>query len=201
MREQNEKAYVEQEQVQDSRKQQIDELKAALPSTPPQRMRATIHVNPITTFALLSKSAKAALQRYAVDMILEMPEKDRALIREGHLEQVVVEKVPKYSTDHILDIFGEQEKKIDELRRRGKFEDHVALEAIKATEQRSVASYRAETREITLGDYLRVPFTRIFDTKPEANEYADKLKSAILPHIREMLDKNASRQTSATIEF
>ena len=190
------------------REEQLKALFAAVPTTPPERMRATIHVNPSSAFALLHSQQTGALVstevvRYSVDMVLELPEKDRALLEQQHLDQVVIGKEPRYSSEQILNILGERERMETRLAHSLRTSDMVALRVMRNEPQRNFESYEAEMREVKIGEYLQVPYSRAFRTKPEANDYADRLREVILPKIRELLDKAASRDSapSATVEF
>ena len=197
-----------QRRFQEERDGQFATLKAALPTTPPERMRATIHVNTIRTVTLLpphpgTRDVEVAeLFRYAVDMILELPERDRALIKGEDLEEVKIEQIAAYSEDQIFKIYAERELMERRLTGTGRMEDHVALATMKALPECSLESYQTEKRDVTLGEYLRVPYSQIFNTKPEANDYADRLRTLILPSVRTMLEKVESRSSmSGTIEF
>jgi hypothetical protein len=48
---------------------------------------------------------------------------------------------------------------------------------------------------------MKAPYTRIFETLPEANDYADKLKGDLLPRVKDMLDRNVDRKSTETVEF
>jgi hypothetical protein len=190
---------------EDERKQQLDALKAAVPSTPPERMRATIHVNRLNVLAAVRKlDGRGSMEHlenhaYAVDMILQLSEADRALILERQLEQVVMEKAPKYRNDQILNILAEFDQRYrtyDATTQNGAFQ-----RAMMDKERRSFASYAAETRDITLADYMKAPYTRAFETMPEASDYSEKLKTELLPRVRAMLDKNIGRKAAESVEF
>jgi hypothetical protein len=194
------------EQADSERQEQLAALRAAVPPTPPERMRATIHLNDITVITMLGAPEsglfrkKVASGAYVVDVILEIPETERAVIQEQHLDRLVMETIPKYRNYEIHNLLGEFERTFSGLLHTMKKADHIAREVLK-TKRRTYESYEAETMEIILADYFRNPYTRVFNTKPEANEYADKLKTVLLPKVRELLDKNVSRTTSQTIEF
>lgn len=61
---------------------------------------------------------------------------------------------------------------------------------------------RKETRtRIKLGDYLVFPFTKLFESPHEATQYANRLKTKILPSLRELIDSYKTQSSQQTIEF
>jgi len=190
---------------QEARAQQLADLQASLPSTPPERMRAMIRVNPITAYTTLPKESdhrqfeEVDIQHYSVDMILELSERDRATILQNHLDQVVLEKVPAYLGDEILNILAEFDKRYNS--HSSTSSDGLLMRAMMDQQRRNYESYAAERKDITLADYMKAPYSRIFKTLPEANDYSDKLKTELLPKVKELLDRNVDRKATETVEF
>jgi hypothetical protein len=169
-------------------------------------MRATIHVNKFTAFTMLrgaggyGPATETDVPRYVVDMVLQFSEQDRAAILVTHLDQVVFETVSLLTSDQIL---NELAKFDSEYESYSSTSTHgLTMRALMDQRRESYGSLADKTKEITLADYMAATgYSQIFNTLPEANDYSDKLKSAILPKIRTLLDKNASRETKQTLEF
>lgn len=94
------------------RSEQIAALRAAAPQSPPERMRATIHVNEVKIPRLQRKQVKHLVAehswitvevgedaRWAVDMLLEMSETERGVVRQYQLEDVTIEDAPTFDKD------------------------------------------------------------------------------------------------------
>ena len=75
------------------------------------------------------------------------------------------------------------------------------MRAMMDQQRRNYESYAAERKDITLADYMKAPYSRIFKTLPEANDYSDKLKTELLPKVKELLDRNVDRKATETVEF
>jgi len=189
---------------EDARAEQLSDLQAALPPTPPERMRATIRVNPMTVYTTLPTrdhrgTEEVDVIRHAVDMILELSERDRATILQYQLDQVVFEKVPAYRNDQILTILEDFDKEYNSYSSTSS--SGLLSRAMMDRRRRDYKSYAAETKETILADYMKVPYTRIFETLPEANDYSDKLKTELLPKVKDLLDRNVDRKSTQTVEF
>jgi hypothetical protein len=188
----------------EERAKQFIELQAALPSAPPERMRATIRVDPVIAFTNLRKHGsgtpeKTEITCYAVDLILEFSERDRATVLQYQLDQIVFETIPAFRDDEIIvfmDNYEEEYNRHSSTSRNG-----LLVRAMMDQQKKSFNDYRAEKREITLADYMKSPFTRIFRTLSEANDYSDELKTNLLLKVKTLLDRNLDRKTTETVEF
>ncbi|MGO8866413.1 MAG: hypothetical protein ACLQME_07935 [Alphaproteobacteria bacterium] len=193
---------------QQERDKQLAALKAAVPPLPPDRMRATIQLNeikyPITkqrivqsAFGFPSAEHVPAGEetRYSVDMILELPETDRAIIREHELTGIVLQEEPLYTHDRII----EQQMEFDQMIEA---QHHAAAKAsYMASKQMFLDGARTAKLTTRVGDLLVSPHSRMFETAHEANEYAEKLKTKLLPRIKELIDQYRGHKQSQTVEF
>lgn len=187
------------------RERQLQELFAALPPTPVERMRATIHVNPITVFILMEKEfypnqyERITNTYYSVDMLLELSERDRAVLLENQLDGVSLETVPKYTAAQRITAISEYN--IELSRHSLATKKGLAMREIMVADQERVENMKHEKQKITIGDYLQRPFSRVFESLPEAHEYSDQLKREILPKVRQLLDRSFERKDAETLEF
>lgn len=184
------------------RGQQLAELRESVPSTAPARMRATIRVNPITVMVKVEKGRSFEMienTHYAVDMILEFSERDRAVIHENQLDQVSFEDRPTFSNAQILNRLADFDEEYNALSRTREAE--AFQRAMMDQDRPTFEGLQRKRTKITIGDYMDSPYSREFDTLPEAQEYSDLLKAKILPRLRELLDKRADTRSSETIEF
>jgi hypothetical protein len=119
--------------------------------------------------------------RHVLYLYLEASEEEKAIIKLNRLDEIVLDG-KTFDTSQ-KDAQGLAEAKND-------IERKILQEVYEAT-----SSF---VRKITLADYLENPFKWGFDTVVEANEYADKLKTKILPRIKEIMATNS--QTGPTSE-
>jgi hypothetical protein len=192
----------------EARAKQLDALKAAVPPGPPERMRATIQINEY-------KKARMEQQRishlvgehsfvyaevgedtcFSVDMILEMTETERAIIKQHELDDIVLDESATYSD---MDIIEAKRRQHDEL----KGTKDPLLVQIKADVGKEVISDMQKDRTKTrVGDLIVAPFSRPFDSPHKAKEYADKLKTKFLPEVRKLLDGYSAHKQTETLEF
>jgi hypothetical protein len=181
-------------------------LKAAVPSGPPERMRATIQINEEKQARmgyrriprLIGEDNFISVQvgedlRYSVDMILEMSETERAIIKEHELYDIELEETPLYTAEE-LRAFEEQYNNQTEATKG------ILLKEIRK-QTSPLAMMKEEKLKTRVGDLLVVPFSRSFDSRHEAKTYADKLKTKFLPEIRKLLDDYAVHKRTEILEF
>lgn len=177
-----------------TRQKQLDDLRASVPNSLPESLRATIQINPVVvvereqrriprTFADDSILYVDGPERtkYAVDMILELSEAERAIIKEHSLQDYLLEDEPLYSPEEL------------ELRKQhhdgyaAAFKDPNVEELWNRHTEEMVALEKAARRQTKLGDYLVSPCSRFFENRIEANQYAEKLKTKTLPQIKSII--------------
>jgi hypothetical protein len=193
---------------EDARAKQLDALRAAAPQAPPERMRATIHMNEFKiakmgtqqVHRLVAEDSWIKVEvaedtQYAVDMLLEMSETERGIIQQHQLEDLVIEDNPAYTERDLLRSSVASDKQVEATK------DILLKEVQKVTNKSSIEMMKQERVTTRLGDYLVSPFTRAFDSPHEAKQYADKLKTKILPTIRSMIDGYSRHVPQETIEF
>lgn len=196
------------------RQQQWQELFAAVPSTPPEKMRATIRVNEIRVpdceQQFVGKNFRGdkqytsvevgELTKFAVDLILELPETDRAIILQHDLAYFVLEDRPMY-TEHELREMSNNAAKVREGIAGDRFKD-LAFKEIRRHNDTAMEKLRRRDRtQTTVADFLSPPFSRSFDTPHEAKMYADELKSKTLPGLKKLIDDYRDHQETETLEF
>jgi hypothetical protein len=178
-----------------ARQKQLDALRAAAPKSLPENLRATIQINSVTVVESEQRRIPRTFAndsivyidgpektKYAVDMILELSETERAIIKEHNLQDYLLEDEPLYSPE--------------DLARRAEFHQGYAAsykdpdmaEFLDQHTQEMMNLERAARRQTKLGDYLVVPYTRIWEDRIQANQYSEKLKTKILPQIKSILD-------------
>jgi hypothetical protein len=191
-----------------TRQNQLAALRAAVPSAPPERMRATIQTNQLKVARierrrvphLLGEDAFTYVEtgedfKFSVDMILEMSEAERALIKEHELDDMVLEDEPLYTEAELANLRRQDEQEVSATK-------GLVLEQIKKQVNEMSQTSRKEQRHITrVGDLLVSPFSRLCDSPHEAKEYADKLKTKFLPEVRKLLDGYSGHKQTETLEF
>ncbi len=121
---------------------------------------------------------------HVVYLYLEASEEEKAMVKLNRLDEIVLESNPVDTS-----------------------KDEAELEATDDPYMREVLEGVIKTRktkrlEWTLGDYLRNPYVRVCNSVYEANEYAAKLKTEILPRIKEVITTNSKiGPTSETFEI
>jgi hypothetical protein len=192
----------------EEREKQLAQLREAVPKTPLERMRATIRVNQIKVPRIERKRIGHLFTedtfvdavtgddlRFAVDMILELTETDRAIIKQDELDDIVLENIPLYSEAEIL------RRQVAD-REEVKATKDLLMKEIKKNVTQDTPSLMKEARFITrVGDLVVSPYCRVFDSPHEAREFADKLKTKFLPEIRKLLDTYGSQKATETLEF
>lgn len=184
------------------RDQQLETLNSAVPATPPQRMRATIQVNQYTVprydaRKVLGKYVDIEAgdsNRYSVDMILELTEAERGLIKEYQLADIVLEKHLRYDEEDLARLAQIYEHMVEGS-------DDYTKDFFREDTQKSINEARTETIYVRIVDLLAHPFSREFKTAHQAKLYADSLKTKVLPELRKLLDSYADHKPTDTIEF
>jgi hypothetical protein len=96
----------------EARAKQLEALKATVPSGPPERMRATIQINEYKQARMESQRVPRLIGedsyvyvevgedfRFSVDMILEISETERAIIKEHELYDIELENTPLFTAE------------------------------------------------------------------------------------------------------
>jgi len=192
----------------EARAKQLEALKAAVPSGPPERMRATIQINEYKQVRMERQRIPRLIGednyvyvevgedfRFSVDMILEMSETERAIINEHELYDIELEQTPAYTAEQLRAFEAQYNDEIEATK------DPVLKEVTKQTTQLTLAGLKGESIKTRVGDLLVVPFSCAFDSPHEAKTYAEKLKTKFLPEIRKLLDSYTAHKRSETLEF
>jgi hypothetical protein len=191
-----------------ARAHQLEALRAAAPQAPPQRMRATIHINEIKEPRTESQQIRRLLAedswitvevgektRHTVDMLLEMSETERGIIQQHDLEDIIIEDTPAFTQRQIIQREIRQSDEVVATK------DILLKEVKKVINQSSIDMMKEERSQTRVGDYLVSPFSRVFDTPHEAKQYADKLKNKLLPSIKELIEDYRAHAAQETVEF
>ena len=192
----------------EARAKQLEALRAAAPQSPPERMRATIHINEFKIARMERQQVHRAIAehswinvevgedtRYAVDMLLEMSERERGIIQQHSLEDIVIEDTPAYTKREIIDV------ELAEHQRADATKDLLLKEISKVIGKDAVELMKAKRSQTRVGDYLVSPFTRVFSTPHEAKQYSDQLKTKLLPSIKDLLESYREHAARQTVEF
>lgn len=193
---------------QDARTRQLEDLKAAVPLAPLERMRATIQlhefkqprVERVRTRRLIGEDTFTIAERgedfkFAVDMILELTETERAIIKQYELDDVVLEDRPAFTEDQLVDIRVRDNEELKATK------DLLLKEIKRQVMDQSQAMSKMERDKMRVGDLLVSPYSRVFDSPHDSKEFADKLKTKYLPAIRKLIDGHGIAKQSETLEF
>lgn len=191
-----------------ARQTQLDALQAAVPKSLPESLRATIQINPVIVVdreqrripRLVADDSLVFVDvgehtEYAVDMILELSEAERAVIKQYSLHDYLLEDQPLYSPEQLADI----ERQHNEY--GATFKSPGVAEIWDEQNQEIMNLHKAARLQTKFGDYLVSPFTRMFKTRLDANQYADKLKTKLLPQIKSIIDAHRADQGPQTIRL
>ena len=191
-----------------ARQKQLDALRAAVPKTTPDSLRATIQINAVTVADSEQRRIPRIFAddsivfvdgpertRYAVDMILELSETERATIKEHNLHDYVIEDRPLYTPEDL-----------ERNRQRhdgyaASFKDPKVAELWDRHTEELLAADRAARLQTKLGDYLVSPCSRLFDDRIDARQYAEKLKTKTLPQIKSIIETYAADLGPQTISL
>jgi hypothetical protein len=190
------------------RAKQLEALRAAAPQSPPERMRATIHINEFKIARMEIQQVHRAIAenswinvevgedtRYAVDMLLEMSERERGIIQQHSLEDILIEDTPAYTKREIIDVELTGHERADATK------DLLLKEITKGISKDAVELMKAERSQTRVGDYLVSPFTRVFPTPHEAKQYSDQLKTKLLPSVKDLIESYREHAAQQTVEF
>jgi hypothetical protein len=193
---------------EEARTRQLKALKAAVPTTPLERMRATIQLNEMKqpraetvhtphligedTFTIVEKGEDF---KFAIDMILELTETERAIIKQYELDDVVLEDNPAFTEEQLRDMRVRHRTELDATK------DPLLKEITKQSMEMAQSMAKTHREQTRVGDLLVSPYSRVFDTPHQAKEFADKLKTQFLPQIRKLIDSHADAKRAETLEF
>lgn len=191
-----------------ARAKRLEVLRVAVPPGPPERMRATIQINEYQKARIEQKRVSHLIGEhdyiyveagedtcFSVDMILEMTEAERALIKEHELDDIVLEEIAAYTELEIIKAKGRMEEELRETK------DPILMLVRADVDKLVIADMQQERIKTRVGDLLVSPFSRSFDSPHEAKEYTDKLKTKFLPGVRKLLDGYTAHKRSETLEF
>lgn len=202
------------QQIKAERERQIAALKAAAPSSPPEKMRATIQLNSYTMLRRRQESvnfkgtrtssyivAKYVDEtRFSIDMILQLSETERAIIKQHEVFDIVLDDQPFFSEDELAQLAIDHDAQVKAASGFSKSEMlHSAVKKVVNEQVLDMAKH--ERRKTRLGDLLVLPFSRDFDTQHEAKQYADKLKTQLLPTMKKIIDSYRDFKPTETVEF
>jgi hypothetical protein len=190
------------------RARQIAALKAAVPTAPLERMRATIQINGVKrpvfdhvrTHHLIGEDTVRWEEtgeeiKFAVDLILELTETERAIIKQYGLDGIALDDRPAWSEQQLAQMRAEDDEEVEATKAP------LLKEVSRQSRELARAMAKREREKTFVTNLLASPFTRIFDTPHEAKQYADKLKTQLLPALRKLIDDHAASKQSETLEF
>jgi len=188
---------------------QLRTLRDAVPHSPPQRMRATIHYNTFKTpvFATRYFEGQSAEEqtgvdtRYAVDLILELSEEERGIVVQNDLHTIVLDDKPLYSKDDLAKRRRAEIERAESMGGRGEL-DLIMKEITKQSADAVAAIAEVHRAQTLVGDFLVAPFTKTFDHAHDAKQYGDELTTEILPGIRKLIESyRGHSERPVTMEF
>jgi len=165
------------------------QLRDAAPTTPPDKMRATILLNTI--------ERPTGTFRHSVDMMVELPEAERAIIYQHQLDFIEVENVLR-SKDQLALMRRDRHEELDAI---SELKNPLSKAITRQLNQNADQLQKEERLKTTVGDLLVVPYQRLFDTAHEAKEHSDKLKTELLPQVRKLIDGYKTYNAAETVEF
>ena len=192
----------------EARVKQLEALKAAVPPGPTERMRATIQINDYKKPRMEQQRISRLIGDdnfvyvevgedtcFSVDMILEMTETERAIIKQHELDDIVLEEVATFTELEIIDARSRLRQELEGTK------DPLRIEIRADVGEQVIAGMQKERTKTRVGDLLVSPFSRSFESPHQAKEYADKLKKKFLPEIRKLLDSYGVQKQTETLEF
>lgn len=183
----------EEQERQKERQQQLDNLKAAVPKSHLKGMRATIQTN---TYRRADGE-----HRFSVDMILELTETERAIIKQYELDDIVLEDIALYTQED----FERKQRDIEKHERdfeRSTFKGQMLKHKIAGQVEEMVLKDMKRARRVTkLGNLLVVPYSRDFGNPHDAADYASTLKTDYLPKMKQLIERASQHKQSETLEF
>ena len=181
------------ERIAAERLTQLNALRAAMPTSPVKSMRATIQTN--------TYKDDGGTSRFTVDMMLELTETERAIIKEHELDDIVLEDIPLFDKDALekkQQQIEEHREAFDRATRSSKMLDAKLSEQVDVAVLAAMKKARLIT---TVGQLVVIPFSRAFDSPHEANEYASLLKTKLLPEMKRLIQKHGQHRQTETVEF
>lgn len=167
-----------------------ERLQEAAPKSAVNSMRATILQD--------TTQLPSGATRYSVNMMLELSEAERAIVRSHSLEQIELENVPLHTERQIAESRHELQQEADQISAARQ----PYLKAVAREQVELVGNILKKERLVTtLGDLLIVPHQRLFETPHEANEYSNKLKTELLPKVKKLIDGYKDYKPAETIEL
>jgi hypothetical protein len=195
----------------DARAKQLEALRAALPPNgawDPEKMRAVVQINEFKQPRLERKRIHRLIGedsymlvevgedfRYSVDMALQLSETDRAVIKQHELDDIVLEDTPLYTQEELADIAIHQDQDVRATK------DLLRKEITKQIDKQALSLMKEQRSRTRVGDLLVSPFSRVFDSPHEAKEYADKLKTKLLPSVKQLIDRYRGHKQTEILEF
>ncbi len=134
------------------------------------------------------------LHYHTVTTTVELTEEERAIIRNYNFSQEVLDDRPAHSREDIEQYRGYYAMDLT------KASDFIREQA-QQNEDEAVATYAAERDQTSIADLLKQPFKRQCNNARDAAEYADRMKTKILPSFSALLKKHADVPKSETLEF
>jgi hypothetical protein len=135
---------------------------------------------------------------HTVTVLLELTEEERATIQKYDLQKQVLEDRPRWTADEVAEA---RQRHIDSnqenLNSRNVTLKAIAEQGVEDADE----SMRNQRDRTTVADLLAQPCVVRYGKPLQAANYADRLKTKILPALSELLKKHATAPKSETLEF
>jgi hypothetical protein len=173
------------------------QLAALVPKTPANKLRATFHQGSIkvpriivrwdwTHRQFLSEITSDIRTKYVVCVQTDLTETDRAVVSKHQLDEIELDSEPYYTADEI-----DQLRKYMEISKQEFPHEAPAVYGPEMKRQRS----------ITVGDFTHGVLHHESESAHEANLYAAKVKTKLLPAIKELIQQYSESHMSETVEI
>jgi hypothetical protein len=183
-------------------------LRAAVPTAPVQKMRATIRFGELSApkldydysdrYGSITRDTGQSETMFTVDMIVELSEQERAIILKHNLDFVELEREAMFSPLELSLMEDEDQRELDAT---SEVRDPY-LKAAKKMGVEQAKALRTNYKQITtVGDLLVVPYRRQFGSAHDAKKHAEVLKTKLLPQLRLVLNQYKEHRTTETLEF
>jgi hypothetical protein len=158
------------------------------PSTPVERMRATIKQDSFPNDGRTT---------FSVTLVLELSEEERAIVRKHEIDCIEIDNAPAFTQQQLAEI---QEQNRQELEAIPSHNETLRTVTVESMEQ-AFQALKKQRRSTTVGDLLVIPYQVFFNDPHEATQFANTLKTKYLPRVRALIDQYREFKASETIEF
>jgi hypothetical protein len=131
---------------------------------------------------------------HQVVLDLQLSEAERGTILAYQIQLLSLEDRPKWTFDELERLAHQQEN----------FIKTTKTETMRTYYQSQLPSFQEREKErvkVEITEYMISPYIRRFESITEAHDYAEKLKTEILPTLKDLIEKYRDRKSVETLEL